>query len=153
MGGGFKYLLFSPRNLGKWSNLINIFQTGWNHQLALNMKETWGSHRTWSGENLPGFCLCGSISIGELRSQAVIGGGGFSRALVKLIFWETYPQNLHGVVFGWPGPVFFVVLGAHSSWFWKSGWWPWRRSAKVVFPFFRIPIIRDLTYLMTGSFL
>ena len=30
--GGFKYFLFSPI-LGKWSNLKNIFQLGWNHQL------------------------------------------------------------------------------------------------------------------------
>ena len=27
-----KYLLFSPRTLGKISNLTNIFQMGWNHQ-------------------------------------------------------------------------------------------------------------------------
>ena len=32
LGGGFKYFLFSPRSLGKWSNLTNIFQMGWNHQ-------------------------------------------------------------------------------------------------------------------------
>ena len=31
--GGFKYVYFHPY-LGKWSNLINIFQMGWNHQLA-----------------------------------------------------------------------------------------------------------------------
>ena len=30
--GGFKYLLFSSRSLGKWANLTNIFQMGWNHQ-------------------------------------------------------------------------------------------------------------------------
>ena len=35
LGGGFKYFLyFSPRKLGKWSNLTNIFQMGWNHQLT-----------------------------------------------------------------------------------------------------------------------
>ena len=34
LDGGFKYLLCSPRTLGKWSNLTNIFQMGWNHQLA-----------------------------------------------------------------------------------------------------------------------
>ena len=35
LGGGFKYFLFSPRTLGKWSNLTHIFQTGWfNHQLV-----------------------------------------------------------------------------------------------------------------------
>ena len=32
---GFKYFLFSSRSLGKWSNLTNIFQIGWNHQLVL----------------------------------------------------------------------------------------------------------------------
>ena len=31
LGGGFKYFLCSPY-LGKWSNLTNIFQMGWNHQ-------------------------------------------------------------------------------------------------------------------------
>ena len=30
--GGFKYFLCLPRSLGKWSNLTNIFQVGWNHQ-------------------------------------------------------------------------------------------------------------------------
>ena len=33
-GGGFKYFLFSPWTLGKWSNLTTISQMGWfNHQL------------------------------------------------------------------------------------------------------------------------
>ena len=35
LGGGFNDFLFSPRTLGKWSNLTNlthIFQRGWNHQ-------------------------------------------------------------------------------------------------------------------------
>ena len=35
LGGGFKYFLFSPRSLGKWSNLTTIFQRGWNHQLDI----------------------------------------------------------------------------------------------------------------------
>ena len=33
LGGGFKYVLFSPRKLGKISILTYIFQRGWNHQL------------------------------------------------------------------------------------------------------------------------
>ena len=33
-GGGFKYFLCSSL-LGKWSNLTNIFQMGWNHPLVL----------------------------------------------------------------------------------------------------------------------
>ena len=32
LGGGFKYVLFSPRTLGKIPILTNIFQMGWNHQ-------------------------------------------------------------------------------------------------------------------------
>ena len=39
LGGGFKYLLFSPL-LGKISNLTNIFQMGWNHQLANYLKHS-----------------------------------------------------------------------------------------------------------------
>ena len=34
LGGGFKYFLFSPRTLGRWSNLTNIFQMGCNRQLV-----------------------------------------------------------------------------------------------------------------------
>ena len=34
LGGGFKYFFFHPY-LGKWSNLTNIFQMGWNHQLVI----------------------------------------------------------------------------------------------------------------------
>ena len=33
LGGGFKDFFFNPY-LGKWSNLTNIFQRGWNHQLV-----------------------------------------------------------------------------------------------------------------------
>ena len=35
LGGGFKYVLFSPRSLGKMNPfwLAHIFQMGWNHQL------------------------------------------------------------------------------------------------------------------------
>ena len=37
LGGGFQHFIFSPfspRTLGKISNLTNIFQVGWNHQLV-----------------------------------------------------------------------------------------------------------------------
>ena len=40
LGGGFKYFLFSPWSLEKWSKLTNIFQMGWfNHQLDKNHGE------------------------------------------------------------------------------------------------------------------
>ena len=35
LGGGFKYFYFTPNYLVKWSNLTNIFQMGWNHQLEM----------------------------------------------------------------------------------------------------------------------
>ena len=35
LGGGFEDVLFYFHPyLGKWSNLTNIFQLGWNHQLG-----------------------------------------------------------------------------------------------------------------------
>ena len=41
----FQYVLFSTRKLGTWSNLTNIFQMGWNHQLVkclyLSIALTW----------------------------------------------------------------------------------------------------------------
>ena len=41
-GGGFKYIYFYFHPyLGKWSNLTNIFQMGWNHQLVIILD--WGS--------------------------------------------------------------------------------------------------------------
>ena len=33
-----KYFLFSPRKLGKISNLTNVFQMGWNHKLVMNRR-------------------------------------------------------------------------------------------------------------------
>ena len=43
LGGGLKHFLFLPLP-GKWSNLTNIFQTGWNHQLYFyfyNLANLW----------------------------------------------------------------------------------------------------------------
>ena len=37
LGGGFKYFLFSPLFGVSWSNLTNIFQMGWNHQLEFHL--------------------------------------------------------------------------------------------------------------------
>ena len=37
LDGGFKYFFFHPY-LGKWSNLANIFQMGWNHQLVFQIE-------------------------------------------------------------------------------------------------------------------
>ncbi len=39
LGGGFKHFFFHPY-LGKWSNLTNIFQLAWNHQLAIQLRRS-----------------------------------------------------------------------------------------------------------------
>ena len=36
LGGGFKHFYFHPY-LERWSNLTNIFQVGWNHQLEIHV--------------------------------------------------------------------------------------------------------------------
>ena len=62
LGGGFKHFLFSPRNLGKISNLTNIFQMGWNHQpedfrpgqtQMSNEKKTWLVGLFWGMKKYP----------------------------------------------------------------------------------------------------
>ena len=40
LGGGFKHFNVHPY-LGKWSNLTNIFQMGWNRQLVILSKSRW----------------------------------------------------------------------------------------------------------------
>ena len=44
-----KHFLFSPRKLGKWSNLTHIFQMGLvkNHQLEKNVADVREKHHTW----------------------------------------------------------------------------------------------------------
>jgi len=50
LGGGFKYFLFSPRKLGKWSNLTNMFQRDWSHKLAMRLRS--GKSRVSFGDVL-----------------------------------------------------------------------------------------------------
>ena len=40
LDGGFKYF-YVHSYLGKWSNLTNMFQMGWNHQLDIDFDDTW----------------------------------------------------------------------------------------------------------------
>ena len=48
LAGGFKDFLFSPRKLGKISNLTNIFQVGWKHQpVVLGTLTIWGRCLLW----------------------------------------------------------------------------------------------------------
>ena len=48
LGGGFKYLLFSPRKLGKIPILTNIFEMAWNHQLEIHIKGNAQRRMIWS---------------------------------------------------------------------------------------------------------
>ena len=43
LGGGFNDFLFSPLFWGRWSNLTDIFQRGWNHQLENQSCCVWAS--------------------------------------------------------------------------------------------------------------
>ena len=58
LGGGFKCCLFSPRSLGKGSNLTNILQRGWTHHLEQNPSQilhvdnymsSWWWSSSWRG--------------------------------------------------------------------------------------------------------
>ena len=42
LGGGFKYIFYVHPYLGKISNVTNIFQMGWNHQLVLFASTSYG---------------------------------------------------------------------------------------------------------------
>ena len=64
LGGGFKHFLFSPC-LGRWSNLANIFQLGWNHQLAHVWKVFSFFRWTWSQDG----------RLKDLRCCVWMGGG------------------------------------------------------------------------------
>ena len=55
LGGGFKYFYVHPC-LGKWSNLTNIFQMGWNHQLGNVCLPKWAFQKNL-GERCS-FCVC-----------------------------------------------------------------------------------------------
>ena len=71
LGGGFKYVLFSPRNLGKISNLTNILQMGWfNHQsiqtLSIFLPKTQSSRPKKRKRT--------KTTVGDLRDQPTTSG-------------------------------------------------------------------------------
>ena len=56
LGGGFKFFYFHPY-LGEWSNLTDIFQMRWNHQLVLEWS-FWLMTLPWFGHEMKwDFCL------------------------------------------------------------------------------------------------
>ena len=78
LGGGFKIFLCSPRTLGKISNLTNIFQLGWNHQLV----KVSNARQFWSPFSFEVLWLslreCGRRIFWPWISWAWIFWGGFS---------------------------------------------------------------------------
>ena len=113
LGGGFKYCYFHPY-LGKWSNLTNIFQMGWNHQLVfpwvpkkegrwtwkwgravINKKPPsvgWIRHRGWVGAVVPtqlnsGIIISAIFSKDPFINQRVFHGSWF--ILSAFLFHET----------------------------------------------------------------
>ena len=47
LGGGFKYFFYFHPYLGKWSDLLNMFEMGWNHQLGM-FRGCRYIHHAWS---------------------------------------------------------------------------------------------------------
>ena len=100
LGGGFKYFLFHPY-LGKWSNLTNIFQMGWNHQ--------------------PDNCCRGGLRLQE---------GFFRQVVVSIqhLDLDFYLQKMwkiiqfHHVFFFTDGWLEYNPKGSSSTWNLKNGW-------------------------------
>ena len=108
LGGGFKHFWnFHPENLGKWSNLANMFQMGWNHQLVIYWQidqvvwvvnsierigcssifwEDSGPFSSWARTLVYDFCLCllhpfAILLCGERSPDRVLVG----HVLVRLV--------------------------------------------------------------------
>ena len=96
LGGGFKHFWFSPRSLGKWFNLTNIFQLGWNHQLEMFVKKTWGVSFCFDRF----FVVSGPVFF--LPTESLF-------FFLAFFFWKMSPFMLltwnqragHGVLYGW----------------------------------------------------
>ena len=88
LGGGFKHLLFSSQSLGKWSNLTNIFQMGWNHQQASYIGDYHRGFLVYKG----GFVEELLVVSGQRKfswSQFVFSDVWFGILLDEL-FWDVY---------------------------------------------------------------
>ena len=105
--GGFKYFLFAPQTLGKWSNLTKISQMGWfNHAPAsLWYFPRHGSHG-WMVKNPFG---SSKLSGGQRFGPSL---GGRSRAAVARARWQG--------VSGW-GKVRVGEIRHHPKWWFSKG--------------------------------
>ena len=103
--GGFKYLLFHLY-LGKWSNLTNIFQMGWNHQpvfFRLLTTQTTSEDLKWNEPQTVGAVEKTQLN-SKIKTQPKGGEKKHHFQLRQLLGWKLRRRNID------PGsgiPVFF----------------------------------------------
>ena len=99
LGGGFKYFLFHP-DLGKWSNLTNIFEIGWNHQLELTVTNSlrptvWisfdGTHPSQVLSMVVAFLSNAVLGPGD--SDISVGIWGYERNTLDVLQVYRYTEN------------------------------------------------------------
>ena len=121
--GGFKYFLFSPRSLRKWSNLTNIFQRGWNHQPEIDeFDASLGPGVQAPNRNLDfsilTFLRSRCVGIGAAKCDWLVGWvkrGNFPRdgrfPVWSFIFWGVYIFYALKTVFLLQGYMHFLFFG------------------------------------------
>ena len=124
LGGGFKYFFIFNTYLEKWSNLTNMFQMGWNHQLENNyvLGEVPLIFFEWSFLGLPGRWRCLGMFPMLLQSTPmwISWHGSFSDhvamvqvprlfqvalpGIIKLPIWGDQTLQMHGKFEGFSIP-------------------------------------------------
>ena len=101
-GGNSNIFLCSPRSLGKWSNLTNIFQLGWNDQLVKFSR--WWFQIFFMFTPIPWEMIQFVFQMGwnhqlvfEMTQTAMFGAKGFlsCRVLCWEVASEIQPLQLH----------------------------------------------------------
>ena len=118
-----KHFLFSPRNLGKMSNLTNIFQGGWNHQLDTNWQFFWGG---W----MVGWWLPSKAWDWNSHQQGVTFWGFMGRipGILSIIFFQiscNYRSRSSHLAFfeqydSWKYHISFLLQKYHPTCSWKQ---------------------------------
>ena len=103
LGGGFKYFLFSGPYLGKWSNLTNIYQMGWNHQLDFQVRTV-----SFREGNLNNTSNAFNLDLWHATRD---GDAGFSLETARMPEFFCWPS---GVLF----PFFFRSFSGPGKSFW-----------------------------------
>ena len=87
LGGGFKYFDFHPF-LAKWSNLTDIFQLGWNHQLD---DADWNSRKLGTSWRLPCLNASQSLACGSAMAPDWIWGCNLFAYIETQFFCDDSP--------------------------------------------------------------